>query len=48
MGAARKVSPNWSEETMKCHSSYCFGIVWGHGNAPLVTSLPWMDENGGF
>ena len=39
VGAARKVSPNWSEETMKCHSSYCFSIAWGQGNAPLVTSL---------
>ena len=30
--AARKVSPNWSQETMTC-------IVWGQGNAPLVTSI---------
>ena len=36
--AARKVSPNWSQETMTCHSSNCFSIVWGQGNAPLVTS----------
>ena len=34
--AARKVSPNWSQETMTCHSSNCFSIVWGQGNAPLV------------
>ena len=40
VGAARKVSPNWSLETMICHSSHCFSIVWGQGNAPLVTSLP--------
>ena len=39
VGAARKVSPNWSLETMTCHSSHCFSIVWGQGNAPLVTSL---------
>ena len=36
----RKVCPNWSPETMTCHSSNCFSIVWVHGNAPLVTSLP--------
>ena len=40
VGAARKVSPNWSLETMTCHSSHCFSIVWGLGNEPLVTSLP--------
>ena len=34
VGAARKVSPNWSQETMACHSSNCFSIVWGQGNAP--------------
>ena len=39
VGAAYKVSPNWSQETMTCHSSDCFSIVWGQGNAPLVTSL---------
>ena len=38
--AARTVSPNWSPETMTCHSSHCFSIVWSQGNAPLVTSLP--------
>ena len=26
--AARKVSPNWLQETMTCHSSHCFSIVW--------------------
>ena len=40
VAAARKVSPNWSLETMTCHSSHCFSIVWGKGNAPLVTSVP--------
>ena len=25
---------------MTCHSSNCFNIVWGQGNARLVTSLP--------
>ena len=48
VGAARAVSPNWSQETMKCHSSSCFSIASVQGNAPLVTSLRWMDENGGF
>ena len=38
--AACKVSRNWSQKTMTCHSFYCFSIVWGQGNAPLVTSLP--------
>ena len=37
VGAVRKVSPNWSQETMTCHSFYCFSIVWGQGNAPLTT-----------
>ena len=27
LGAARKVSPNWSLETMTCHSSHCLSIV---------------------
>ena len=40
VGAARKVSPDWSHKTMTCHSFSCFSIVWGQGNAPLVTSLP--------
>ena len=40
VGTARKVSPDWLQETMTCHSSNCFNIVWGEGNAPLVTSLP--------
>ena len=48
VGAARKVSLNLSQETMKCHSSSCFSIASVQGNAPLVTSLRWMDENGDF
>ena len=40
VGAAHKVSPNWSLETMTCHSSNCFSIVWGRGNTLVVTSLP--------
>ena len=39
VGAAWKVYPNWSQETLTCHSSNCFSIVWGQGNAVLVTSL---------
>ena len=39
VGVARKVSPNCSQERMTCHSSNCFSIVWGQGNAPLVTSV---------
>ena len=35
VGAARKVSPNWSQETSTCHSSNCFSIVWGQGDAQL-------------
>lgn len=34
VGAVRKVSPNWSQDTMTCHSSNCF--VWGKGNVPLL------------
>ena len=37
--AVRKASPDWSQKTMTCHSSNCFSIVWGHGLAPLLTSL---------
>ena len=33
VGAARMVSPNWSQETMTCHSFNRFSIVWGQGNA---------------
>ena len=40
VGAARKVSSHWSQETMTCHSSNCFSIVWDQGKALLVTSLP--------
>ena len=36
VGAALKVSPNWLQETMTCHSSNCCSIVRGQGNAPLV------------
>ena len=39
VGAARKVSPNWLQETMTCHSFNCLSIVLGQGNAPSVTSL---------
>ena len=31
VGAARKVSPNWSQEIMTCNSFNCFSIVWGQG-----------------
>ena len=31
VGAARKVSPNWSQETMTCHSFNCCSIPWGQG-----------------
>ena len=40
VGAACKVSPNWLQETVTCHSSHCFSIVWGQGNTPLVACLP--------
>ena len=40
VGTVRKFSPNWSQETITCHSSNCFSIVWDQGNAPLVTFLP--------
>ena len=39
VGAARKVSPNWSQETMTCHSSNCFSIVRGQGRTIGVTPL---------
>ena len=38
VAAARKVSPNWLQETITCHSAN--SIVWSQGNAPLMTSLP--------
>ena len=41
VGAALAVSPNWSQETMTCHSSNCFGMV----NAPLVTSLQLLHDH---
>ena len=31
VGAAGKVSPDWPQKTMSCHSSNCFSIVWGQG-----------------
>ena len=31
IGAARKVSPDWSQKTMTYHSFNCFSIVWGQG-----------------
>ena len=31
VGAARKVSPDWSQETMTSHSFNCFSIAWGQG-----------------
>ena len=40
VGTAWKVSPDWSHKTVTCHSSNCFSIFGGQGNAPLVTSLP--------
>ena len=40
VGAARKVSPDWSQKTMTCHSFNCFSTVWGREEVPLVTSLP--------
>ena len=36
VAATRKVSPNWSQELMTCHSSHCFSIVWGFSSAELV------------
>ena len=26
-----KVSPDWSQKTITCHSFNCFSIVWGQG-----------------
>ena len=40
VGAARKVSPDWWQKTMTCHSFNFFSTVWGREEAPLVTSLP--------
>ena len=31
VGAARKISPDWSQKTMTLHSFNCFSIVWGQG-----------------
>ena len=52
VGAARKVSPDWSQKTMTRHSFNCSSIVWGHGLAslrsadafPVVASLPFEGE----
>ena len=40
VGAACKVSPDWSLKIMTCHSFNCFSFVWGHGLGTIVTSLP--------
>ena len=29
--AAYKVSPDWLQKTMTCHSLNCFSIAWGQG-----------------
>ena len=34
-GAARKVSPYWSQETTTCHSSNCFSIVLRSGKRTI-------------
>ena len=31
VGAARKVSPDWLQKIITCHSFNCFSIVWGLG-----------------
>ena len=33
----RKVSPNWSQETMTCHSSNCFSVFFGSGKRTIGT-----------
>lgn len=38
VGATRKVSPNWSQETMTCHSSNCFSIFGGQGHAHFLST----------
>ena len=35
VGAARKVSPDWSQKTITCHSFNCFNTVWGREEAPF-------------
>ena len=42
VGATRKVSPDWSQKTMICHSFNCFSIVWGQGKAPFRSSSCYM------
>ena len=34
-GSARKVSPDWSQETITCYSSNCFSIVLGSGKRTI-------------
>ena len=36
------VSPNWSQETMTCHSFNRFSIVWGQGNATRPPALSFL------
>ena len=38
VGATRKVSPNWSQETMTCHSSNCCSIFGGQGHAHFLST----------
>ena len=45
VAAARKVSPNWSQETITFHSSN--SIVWSQGNAPLWRAASLSDRNMG-
>ena len=50
VGAAHQVSFDWSQKTKTCHSFNCFSIVWGQGQAPLVTDsseyiLAMMEQN---
>ena len=40
VGAAHKVSPNWSLETVTCHSSHCFrGIQREYSSKPLKNCI---------
>ena len=36
VGATRKVSPDWSQKTMTCHSFNCFRNVCGQGYEQLL------------
>ena len=43
VAAARKVFPNWSQDTMTCHSFNCFSIIWGRArvrNNKTIYSKP--------